>query len=918
MTWFSLIPNARTELAAIAGPPVAGGKRRRAAYGVEIRANGAAVPGEARVDVGAEILGAGDVVGIDPRMIARVEPASGANGFEPNYMPFVEFADADFPWRYSFDPSVGTRVTPWLVLLALKPGEFEFLDQGSAHLQRILIPDPGASLPDLSQSWAFAHVHLSHGEQRSNDLAGLIASRPDMHLSRLMCLRRLEPNTTYTLVLVPSTEAGRLAGLARNETAEPFDKRAWDASTAAGLELPVYHQTRFVTSVLEDFEILARRLKPFQMSSDSHVALPVEAFAGAPGFYAGYSNPSATFEVQDALMRADHSVQPFNTDPELTALLIPTLEAVIAGETVAPDADGPDREDPLVAMPPYGWRFRRQEKLDAASAEQGAVVDRINLDLKFRHAAGLGAETVRRNQEHFSRICWSQYRDIVEANLALARLKTAKQLGASVAMRHVAGLPAPVVAALSETVRDLAMLSNGRTAAELYSSAGVPASFTSRALRRVASKRTLRPVVSAPAGGIPRAFTPMPVAPGERTTTRAEPEVPDIHLRERRFEMPAPARSRIVALFGADAIITGRLSPSRAIAVHPVDAASVVSAVRTLFAALPNRKAEWVIGGLAGIETEKLDPIMRAPVVSDPLVQPLIVFESRAILRASDSLPNNTVSVVKENRAFVEAFLVGANHEMNNELRWREFPTDMRGTIFRRFWDRKRAPSDPAGDDIPEIHGWTQLLGSNYPAHDIDRKEALVVLVRGDLIRKYGQILVTLNRASSTSYVHGAGTDFSPIFAGQFAPDICYYGFDVDRDSVLADKARHFFVLYEVPGRVRFGLDVATAVVRRSRFAFRTAALAFPLATLGRDATKALLPEHLKTGNPPPALASKWDELSWEHMQLDSAGYINTELTALGVTEAPNYWSANRDAASLARSFWQKPIAAVLPAARVL
>ena len=299
MTWFSLIPNARTDLATIAGPPAAGSKRRRVSYGVEIRANDAPVAGEPHIDVGAEVLGAGDVVGIDPRMIARIEPPSGATGFEPNYMPFVEFADADFPWRYSFDPSVGVRVTPWLVLLALKPGEFEFLDQGTAHAQRIRIADPGVSLPHLSQSWAFAHVHLTHGEQRSNDLAGLIATRPEMHFSRLMCTRRLEPNTTYTLVLVPATKAGRLAGLARNEVAEPFDKRAWDASTAAGLELPVYSQTRFVTSVLEDLSFLARRLKAFPITADSQVALPVEAFAGAPRFYEGYLNASATFEVQD-------------------------------------------------------------------------------------------------------------------------------------------------------------------------------------------------------------------------------------------------------------------------------------------------------------------------------------------------------------------------------------------------------------------------------------------------------------------------------------------------------------------------------------------------------------------------------------------------------------------------------------------
>jgi len=40
---------------------------------------------------------------------------------------------------------------------------------------------------------------------------------------------------------------------------------------------------------------------------------------------------------------------------------------------------------------------------------------------------------------------------------------------------------------------------------------------------------------------------------------------------------------------------------------------------------------------------------------------------------------------------------------MGRELLWRGYPTDQRGTCFRRFWDRKRAPSDPTGDDIPQI-----------------------------------------------------------------------------------------------------------------------------------------------------------------------------------------------------------------------
>jgi hypothetical protein len=912
MAWFSLLPSARTELATVAQPPPPGAQRRRVTFGVEIRADGAPVSGEPRANVGAEVFSAGDVVGFDPRMIARVDPPQGATGFEPNYMPFVEFVDADFPWRFSFEGTTGTRVKPWLVLIALKPDELEFLDQGNAPFARIRVSAPASSLPDLGQSWAFAHVHVAQSEQHTNDLAALIAARPDLHLSRLLCVRHLEPNTAYTLAVVPATEAGRLAGLGKADTPDPIDKPAWDSGTAAGLELPVYYQTRFVTSVLEDFELLARRLQPFDLDQNANVATPVVASAATPGYYVDYDKPDATFEVQDALMRADRSVQPYNTDPTLVARLETTLAEVIAGEDVASGDDGPDKEDPLVAMPPYGWRFKLQKTFDAARAADGSFIDRVNLDLKFRHSAGLGAETVRRNQEHYSRICWSQYRGIVAANLAIARLKAAQLLTQTMAVRHVEQLPADVVVALAEPLQELATLATGVTPAELLEQAGVPASYASRALRRVSSKRPER--IDERRGGVERSrvMTPMPAIPGSAAVDRqAAARVP-------RPSLTDDSRQRIRALFGNDLILSGQAALPQPVIVNPVPVADAAGSVAATLIGLPRRKAIAVIGGVATAETDTLDTIMRSPIVSDTLVESLQQFEARAILRGVDTLPNNVVTIVKENRAFVEAFLVGANHEMNNELRWREFPTDMRGTIFRRFWDRQRPPDDPEGDDIPEIHTWDQPLGANYPAWDTDRKEALVLLIRGDLIRKYGMILAVLNHASGTTFTRGAGEDHPPVFAGRLGIDSCYFGFDVDRDVVLADNARFFFVLFEMPGRVRFGLDIATAAVRRSRFAYATAALRFPVTSLGRSAATLALPAHLKTGNPPPVQAATWDDLSWTHMVIDGAGYIDIDASSPSVAESPNYWSSSRDSASIARSFWQKPIAAVVPAARIL
>src|SRR6187401_1551982 len=47
------------------------------------------------------LIGPGDVVGINNNEIVRTEPLTWITDFEPNYLPFVEFYDEDFPWRYS-------------------------------------------------------------------------------------------------------------------------------------------------------------------------------------------------------------------------------------------------------------------------------------------------------------------------------------------------------------------------------------------------------------------------------------------------------------------------------------------------------------------------------------------------------------------------------------------------------------------------------------------------------------------------------------------------------------------------------------------------------------------------------------------------------------------------------------------------
>ena len=74
-----------------------------------------------------ELLGPGDVIGVDPQNIVRSEPRNWVTDFEPNFLPFVEFYEEDFPWRYSpVGPEAGPhRLLPWLTLLVVEEGEFE-------------------------------------------------------------------------------------------------------------------------------------------------------------------------------------------------------------------------------------------------------------------------------------------------------------------------------------------------------------------------------------------------------------------------------------------------------------------------------------------------------------------------------------------------------------------------------------------------------------------------------------------------------------------------------------------------------------------------------------------------------------------------------------------------------------------------
>ena len=88
------------------------------------------------------------------------------------------------------------------------------------------------------------------------------------------------------------------------------------------------------------------------------------------------------------------------------------------------------------------------------------------------------------------------------------------------------------------------------------------------------------------------------------------------------------------------------------------------------------------------------DRVMAYPHLPFPLSRKLEVLAPDVFLPGVGVLPNDFIMAVKTNPRFVEALMVGANHEMGREMLWQGLPTDQRGTPFQHFWQRLDGKDD--------------------------------------------------------------------------------------------------------------------------------------------------------------------------------------------------------------------------------
>ncbi|MEW2331048.1 VCBS repeat-containing protein [Micromonospora chersina] len=277
----------------------------------------------------------------------------------------------------------------------------------------------------------------------------------------------------------------------------------------------------------------------------------------------------------------------------------------------------------------------------------------------------------------------------------------------------------------------------------------------------------------------------------------------------------------------------GRLAPAQALARdhHPAPVAldDAAAAVRETV------RPETAVAGevLAGLSLGDGDLVDALPDSGDPLRRLLagVTFDVPAyeLLRGLSQehvVPNlpavapETMTALAANPRFIEAFLVGLNHEMSREMLWREFPADPKQTWFRQFWDVRGAVSAGAPlTDIPPLTdpAWRNgPLGSHLTAVGAPGEQSLVLVIRGELLRRYPSTVVTMRAATWTGPEERTptGPDVLPIFNAWLSPDLLLFGFpytaEVARgaDRQAAGAAGHFFVLREQPAAPRFGVDL--------------------------------------------------------------------------------------------------------------
>ncbi|HEY7145488.1 MAG TPA: hypothetical protein VH637_14690 [Streptosporangiaceae bacterium] len=424
------------------------------------------------------LYGPGDVVGIDPRHVIRTEPRDQTVNFEPNYLAGIEFGYPDLPWLFTPAQPDGDRLRPFVALIALKTGEFTAAGGPPGPLPAIDVQVMSALQP-LADAWNWAHAQIA-GDA---DLTSTITASPAAAISRVLCPRRLDPESSYTAFLVPAFEIGRQAGLGMDVSGLHTAGPAWTAQTSAPLRLPVYYQFSFRTSDAGDFESLVRKLTPTILPAEVGISL-MAVDHPAPGV-PGAGGPLGL----EGALRSALTTPTSWTGPDRDAFQAAVQDLVnLTAAAGTDDPDNPAPEDPRIVPPFYGkWAAAAA----AVDHTQPGWPGELNTDPRNRAAAGMGTQIVQAQRTALLASAWDQVAGVEAANAQLRAAQLSRAAMSAVWNRQLSAAGPGTLLALTAPVQ-ARMLASPRTVYATIAASRVPHRIVSGAYRRAA--RPLGPV----------------------------------------------------------------------------------------------------------------------------------------------------------------------------------------------------------------------------------------------------------------------------------------------------------------------------------------------------------------------------------------------------------------------------------------
>jgi hypothetical protein len=718
----------------------------------------------------------------------------------------------------------------------------------------------------------------------------LLDENPNLGCSRLICPRHLAPQSHYTAFLVPAFEKGRRAGLGqpdRDIEEVPNVQPAWPKADAVNgpVHFPVYYQWEFSTSSAGDFETLARLLGPVRSASLSADRL---IDIQEPGWGVRYRSerpnrgqPGA-IALESALRIPEHTSElAFGTDPS-DERFAQNLRALVnlGAEPFASEGEPTGRnpffgsnldDDPIVVPPLYGSFFRENRGL---VNELGATwYEQLNLNPVYRVAAGQGAEVVRQSQEEYVDRAWDQLRQQMEARRVAQRWQVSlhatqrfftKRLEPSLAITLDAGTPdsaerarrealmfravnvtVPMHAALNVETSSFAASIRGRQYSGAYTAAFAKATRSDGPLmRRLEVRDRLAPTDTFLNRRIHRPPSTTPLQNAVSTAMRVleisflrtppPPLLPDTMFDTMLQQW---GLAGLTACRTAFDVFRTRLQP-------PTEGGEIIAPANNLLymslheqlrpaKTIPARFRAVLGAAVFSSPSEPNTERIELPALSvefpEPMYHLLAMRSPHYIFPALNDMPPNRVTMLQPNAAFIDAYLLGLNHEMAREFRWRELPIQFDATFFRQFWDVRDNPKARARPenfkDILPVHEWANgKLGAPVHRPPGMAGNLTVVVIRGDLFRKYPYTEVFMQKAMWASE---PGTQRSirqidtstpenirmPLFSARIAPEYTLVGFQLDAEEAkghpnpMPPSPGWYFVVKERAGDVHFGLD---------------------------------------------------------------------------------------------------------------